>query len=169
MAGRRGTVVACFIVVAAVALASLIGGDEDQRVITETVTQTVAVPPPSEETGDATEPTLSREPLRAGEVLVSGNTVPKSLGPYNFEPGRYTFRFEQFSPDLPGLDFATDASSITVQLNREPRVAAPDSVLLVNSSQRTGDNQANLSGRYFVDVTSADYSYVLRFTPQGAP
>ena len=99
-------------------------------------------------------------------MLVTGNTAPKSFGPYRFEPGLYSFRYEQYAPELPGLDFAVEASNITVTLNRQPRKNAPDSALLVNSPQRTGDNIANLSGRYFIDVGTADHSYVVRLTPR---
>lgn len=140
-------------------------GGED-RVITETVTRTVATPPPPAQGSDGAKPTLSRDPLAKGEVLVTGNTAPKSFGPYRFEPGLYTFRYEQYSPELPGLDFAVEASNITVTLNRQPRKNAPDSAVLVNSPQRSGDNIANLSGRYFIDVGTADHSYVLRLTPR---
>ena len=68
-------------------------------------------------------------------------------------------------PSFPGLDFAVEASNITVTLNRQPQKNAPDSAVLVNSPQRTGDNIANLSGRYFIDVGTADHSYVVRLTP----
>jgi hypothetical protein len=146
---------------------AIAAGGEEPRVITQIVTRTVTLPPPERGSNQGTRPAISRAPLRRGEVLVTGDTAPKSFGPYDFEPGLYTFRFEQFAPELPGLDFATEASSITVSLDRQPRVTAPDSVLLVNSSQRTGDNQASLSGKYYVDVNSADHSYVLRFTPRG--
>jgi hypothetical protein len=133
-------------------------------VVTETVVQTVTAPPVPAETG-VRRPALSRPAVRKGEVLVSGDTAPKSLGPYGFEPGIYTFRFEQYAPELPDLDFRSESSSINVTLDRRPRKSAPDSLPLVNSAQRTGDNQVELSGRYYVDVTSADHSYVLRFTP----
>lgn len=146
------------------AVASVTAGCGQTRVVTDTVVQTVTAPAVPAETG-VRRPALTRPRVREGEVLVSGDTAPKSLGPYRFEPGTYTFRFEQYAPELPGLDFRTESSSINVTLDRSPRKSAPDSIPLVNSPRRTGDNQVQLSGRYYVDVASADHSYVLRFTP----
>jgi len=134
------------------------------HVLTQTVTQQVTAPQPPKDVGST--PGLLRQPRQKGEFLIQGNTAPKSLGPYDFEPDLYTFRFEQYAPGFRGIDFSTDASSITVALDRKPRVNAPDSQLLVNATQKQGDNVVYVSGRYFVDVTSADYSYVLRFTPR---
>ena len=136
----------------------------ETHVLTQTVTQQVTAPQPVKDVGST--PGLLREPPRKGEFVIQGNTSPKSFGPYDFEPGLYTFRFEQYAPQFSGIDFATDASSITVSLNRKPRLNAPDSQLLVNATQKQGDNVLYSTGKYFVDVTSADYSYVLRFTPR---
>jgi hypothetical protein len=152
------------VILSLVALLTL-AGCGSERIITQTVTRTVALPPPS--AGGNNGPTLAKQPPAAGEILVSGNTAPKTFGPYDFEPGTYTFRFQQYAPDQPGLDFSTDASPFAVSLNRRPRTTAPDSQLLVNSAAKEGDNIASITGRYYIDVTSADHSYVLRFTPRG--
>jgi hypothetical protein len=109
---------------------------------------------------------LSPKRVCAGEVLLTGDSAPKTLGPVELEAGIYKFQFEQFDPESPGLDFATEASPIAVQLNRKPRTPAADSQLIVNTARRSGENIINVSGRYYVDVTAADHSYVLRFTPQ---
>jgi hypothetical protein len=150
--------------VAAVAAGLALAGCGGERIITQTVTRTVATPPPSQAGGP--KPTLTRTAPGPGEVLVTGDTAPKTFGPYDFEPGTYTFQFEQFAPDSPGLDFSTEASPFAVSVNRKPRASAPDSQLLVNSAERRGDNIVNLSGKFYVDVTSADHSYVVRFTPR---
>ena len=149
-----------------VVLAVLLGlaGCGGDRIITQTVTRTVAIPPPSERATKA--PSLAAQAPGPGEILVNGNTAPKTFGPYDFEPGVYKFQYEQFAPDTPGLNFKTDASPLAVMINRKPRVTAADSQLIVNASERTGDNLVEISGRFYVDVTSADHSYVLRFTPQ---
>ena len=149
-----------------VSLAALLGlaGCGSERIITQTVTHTVALPPPGQAAKGAT---LAKQPPAAGEIVVSGNTSPKTFGPYDFEPGTYTFRFQQYAPGQPGFDFETDASPFAVSLNRRPRTSAPDSQLLVNSAAKDGDNIVSITGRYYIDVTSADHSYVLRFTPRG--
>src|SRR4051812_6082444 len=149
---------------ALLAAAIVVAGCGDERIVTQTVTRTVAIPPPDQRAG--AKPILSRKTPGPGEVLVSGNTAPKTFGPYEFEPGTYTFQFEQFAPETPGLDFSTEASPIAVSINRKPRTSAPDSQLLVNSAEKRGDNIVNLTGTFYVDVTSADHSYVLRFTPR---
>ncbi|MFL5884444.1 MAG: hypothetical protein ACJ77M_05190 [Thermoleophilaceae bacterium] len=145
-----------------IAVAAGLGACGSTHVLTQTVTQQVTAPQVPKDVGST--PGLLRQARRPGEILVQGNTSPKSFGPYDFEPGLYTFRFEQYAPGISGIDFATDASSITVALNRKPRVSAADSELLVNATQKQGDNNIYASGKYFVDVTSADYSYVLTFT-----
>jgi hypothetical protein len=142
-----------------------LAGCGGERIITQTVTRTVAVPTAVRSGG--AQPSLAKKAPGPGEVLVSGNTSPKTFGPYDFEPGTYTFQFQQTAPDAPGLDFTTDASPFAVSINRKPRTTAPDSQLLVNSAEARGDNIVSLTGRYYIDVTSADHSYVLRFTPRG--
>ena len=156
---RVAGVIVCLVAVAVLA------GCGSERIITQTVTRTVAIPPASKTAGKG--PSLASKPPGPGEVLVSGNTAPKTFGPFDFEPGTYTFQFEQYDPQDPGLDFSTDASPFAVSVNRKPRTSAPDSQLLVNSAEKNGDNIAALTGQYYIDVTSADHSYVLRFTPRG--
>jgi hypothetical protein len=148
---------------AGLALAAL-GGCGNERVVTQTVERMVTAP--AEPAGTDKAPALLKAPRRPGEILLTGNTSPKSFGPQEFETGIYTFRFEQYAPDLPGLDYATDASSITVSLDRKPRVPAADSVVLINSAQKKGESPIYVTGKYYVDVTSADQSYALRFTPR---
>jgi hypothetical protein len=152
-------------VIASVLAAVAIAGCGSERIITQTVTRTVAIPPPSKTGGKG--PSLAAKPPGPGEVLVSGNTAPKTFGPFDFEPGNYTFQFEQYDPQDRSLDFSTDASPFAVSVNRKPRTSAPDSQLLVNSAAKNGDNIAALTGQFYIDVTSADHSYVLRFTPRG--
>jgi hypothetical protein len=153
------------ITVAVLALAAVsVAGCGGERIITQTVTHTVTTPPASEVSAKG--PTLARQPAGPGEVVLTGDSAPKTLGPIDLEPGIYKFRFEQFAPDSPGLDFRTQASPIAVMLNRKPRVTAADSQLIINLAARSGENIVNATGKYYVDVTSADHSYVLRFTPE---
>ena len=154
---RRAT--AALALLAGCALAVSCGSDE--RVVTTTVVQTVTAPP-EETTGM---PDIGRRPAGKGEVVIRGDAAPKTHGPYDFEPGTYQFQFAQYAKGG-GVDFAAEASSFSAVVNRKPGTTAPDSQLLANVTARSGAGQINLSGKLFVEVQSADYAYVMRFTPQ---
>ncbi len=110
-------------------------------------------------------PALAAKPKRPGEILLRGSTSPKLFGPFTFGPGGYLFRFEQYDPNNPTRNFATESSSFLVSLESVPDEVTDPYQLLVNATQRTGSNQATVSGRLYVNV-NGDYSYVLRFTPR---
>jgi hypothetical protein len=141
-------------------------GDDGERVVTTTVVQTVAAPPLTSKPSEL--PEIGRSPAGKGEVVIRGDEAPKTYGPYDFEPGGYDFRFAQYAPGR-RVDFPTEASSFTVVVNRRRGRSGPDTQVLANVASRAGAGTVNLSGKLFVEVQSADYSYVMRFTPREAP
>ena len=146
---------------AAAALAATACGD-DERVVTTTVYRTVPAPALAAEPDI---PDIGRRPPAKGEVIIRGDAAPKTWGPYDFEPGTYEFRYAQYAPGRK-VDFRTESSSFAAIVNRQPGRTAPDSQQLVNSTSRAGFGNLNLSGKMYVEVQSADYSYVMRFTPR---
>jgi len=111
-------------------------------------------------------PALARKPKQAGEILLVGSIQGKIFGPSNFKPGGYLFRFEQYDPKQPNLNFSSEASSFVVSLESKPGEVDSPYQLLVNATQKTGTNQVYVSGKLYIDVSSASASYVLRFTPK---
>ena len=142
------------------------GCGTEQRVVTTTVYKTVTTPPPAP-AGDRV-PDIGRGPVRDGEVVIRGSEAPKTYGPYDFEPGAYDFRFAQYAPGR-DVDFRTDVSSFTAVVTRKPNRTAPDTQVLSNATTRAGAGSLTLAGKLFVEVQSADYSYVMRFSPRDAP
>ena len=149
---------AALALLAGVAFAVSCGGDE--RIVTTTVVQTVTAP--AEELPGM--PDIGERPAKKGEVVIRGDEAPRTYGPYDFEPGPYTFRFAQYVPGG-GVDFASEASSFSAIVNRKAGTQAPDSQILANVTARAGAGTVNLSGKLYVEVQSADYAYVMRFTP----
>ena len=133
---------------------------DDERVVTTTVVQTVTAP--AEELPGM--PDIGKRPAGKGEIVITGDEAPKTFGPYDFEPGPYTFRFAQYAPGG-GVDFQAEASSFSAIVNRKAGTQAPDSQVLANVTSRAGAGTVNLSGKLYVEVQSADHAYVMRFTP----
>lgn len=107
-------------------------------------------------------PELSRRPARAGEIVVRGEASPKAHGPLTFG-GRYVVRFEQYAPEDPRLDFASQVP-FTASLTRregDPRGATE----LFTSAVGSGRRELTIRGRLYVDVSFGDFPYVIRFTP----
>jgi hypothetical protein len=114
-------------------------------------------------TADATLPALARRPAAAGEIVVRGEASPQTHGPYVFD-GRYLVRFEQYAPEDPKLDFASQ-TPFTAMLT--PRRGDPRGAIdLFQAATRHGRRELTIRGRYFVDVSFGDYPYVIRFTPR---
>ena len=108
--------------------------------------------------------TLDDEPERPGEIIVSGQG-PRVHGPYNFSPGGYTVRWEQWDPEARVLDFRREARSFVASLESKPDEVDEPYQLLAHATKQAGSNSVTTSGRLYVNV-SADYAYVLRFTPK---
>jgi uncharacterized lipoprotein NlpE involved in copper resistance len=106
---------------------------------------------------------LLAAPKRPGEVIVRGEASPESHGPFTFD-GRYKVRFEQFAPEDPNVDFATQTTFVaTADKNAEED--GPGSVKLFHAARRTSGKTVTLHGRLFVDVSFGDFPYAIRFTP----
>jgi hypothetical protein len=106
---------------------------------------------------------LLEAPKRSGEVIVRGDLSPASHGPYAFD-GRYVARFEQFAPEDPNLDFATQTAFVAT-LDRRAEQDGPGSVKLFEAAARTSRRTLTLHGRLYVDVSFGDFPYAIRFTP----
>jgi hypothetical protein len=105
-------------------------------------------------------PELARAPKAAGEVVLRGESSPKTTAPIAFD-GRYRVRFQQYAPEDPKMGFA-DQTTFVVDL--EP-VAGGPAVKLFHAAAADGERKVRLSGRYAVDVSFGDFPYVIRFTP----
>lgn len=111
----------------------------------------------------ATLPDLARRPPAPGEIVVRGEASPATHGPYTFS-GRYLVRFEQYAPEDPNLDFATQ-TPFSAALAR--RAGDPvGAVELFEDAARSGRRELAINGRYLVDVSFGDFPYVVRFTPR---
>jgi hypothetical protein len=106
---------------------------------------------------------LLQAPKRPGEVIVRGDLSPASHGPYAFD-GRYVARFEQFAPEDPNLDFASQTAFVAT-LDRRAEQDGPGSVKLFEAAARTRRRTLALHGRLYVDVSFGDFPYAIRFTP----
>jgi hypothetical protein len=106
---------------------------------------------------------LLQAPKRAGEIIVRGDLSPASHGPYDFD-GRYVVRFEQFAPEDPNVDFASQTAFVAT-LDREAEVERSDTVKLFRTARKTGRRTVTLHGRLYVDVSFGDFPYAIRFTP----
>jgi hypothetical protein len=107
---------------------------------------------------------LLQAPKRPGEIIVRGDVSPASHGPFAFD-GRYLARFEQFAPEDPNVDFATQTAFVATA---DRHAEAPDTgaIRLFRATARTGRRTLSLHGRLFVDVSFGDFPYVIRFTPE---
>jgi hypothetical protein len=113
--------------------------------------------------GDAAlegDPALARAPRRAGEIVLRADASPRTHGPIALD-GRYTVRFEQYAPEDPRLDFATQTAFVAGLRTPSGHPAAP----LFRAARSTGTKTMTLHGRYLVDVSFGDFPYVLRFSP----
>ena len=115
-----------------------------------------ADPPPSA----AARPALLREATGAGEVVVRGETSPKTAGPYPLH-GTYNVRFQQYAPEAPETDF-TSQTPFVVDLERSPGTPA---MHVFKDAAETGRSTVTVDGRMYVDVSFGDFPFVIRFTP----
>jgi hypothetical protein len=108
-------------------------------------------------------PALATRPAAQDEIVVRGESSPRTDGPYMFD-GRYLVRFEQWAPEDPKLDFSsqTPFSAALQRRDGDPRGATK----LFQSAARTGRRSIAIHGRYFVDISFGDFPYVVRFTPR---
>lgn len=113
-------------------------------------------------TGEA-RPAIGRSAARKDEILVRGDASPKTHGPFRFH-GRYLVRFEQYAPEDPKLDFASQTpftASLTPRRG-DPRGATKLFADAIGKKRR----ELTVGGRYYVDVSFGDFPYVIRFTPR---
>jgi hypothetical protein len=138
-----------FLLIATAALAGC--GSDDGASSTATTT---AAPPPA----------LARRPPAPGEIVVRGEASPATQGPYTFN-GRYVVRFQQYAPEDPKLDFASQTPFTASLVRRADDPAG--AVKLFEAAAPSGRRELTLRGRQLVDVSFGDFPYVLRFTPRG--
>jgi hypothetical protein len=108
-------------------------------------------------------PELARRPAAQGEIVVRGDASPSTRGPYAFS-GRYLVRFEQYAPEDPKLDFASQTPLSAGLTRREGDETG--AVKLFEAAARSGRRELTIRGRYFVDVSFGDSPFVIRFTPR---
>lgn len=96
-------------------------------------------------------------------MIVRGDASPASHGPFAFD-GRYRVRFQQYAPEDPKVDFASQTSFVAA-LDRSAERNGPGTRRLFRVARRTGSRTLTLHGRLFVDVSFGDFPYVIRFTP----
>ncbi len=99
--------------------------------------------------------------LRRGETLIQGERA-RVYGPFTFKRPGYLFRFRQYDPANPRRDFRHGAR-LVVSLQSRPGSGTRQ--LLVKTTQPRGRARVRLSGALYVNVSSAESSYILRFTP----
>ena len=138
-----------FLLIASAALAGC--GSDSGSSSTATTATTAALPP------------LARRPPAPGEIVVRGEASPATHGPYTFS-GRYLVRFQQYAPEDPKLDFASQTPFSAALSRREGDPAG--AVKLFEAADRTGRRELTIRGRYVVDVSFGDFPYVIRFTPR---
>lgn len=109
-------------------------------------------------------PALARRPPARGEIVVRGEASPATHGPYSFS-GRYLLRFQQYAPEDPKLDFAsqTPFTASLVRHEGDPTGA----VKLFEAAAPSERRELTIRGRYVVEVSFGDFPYVVRFTPRG--
>ena len=105
-------------------------------------------------------PALLRAPRQPGEVIVQGETSPKTAGPFAFD-GRYRVAFQQYAPEAPHMDFGAQTAFV-VDLERSPGIP---SIHLFEAARRSGRRTLSLDGTLYVDVSFGDFPFVVRFTP----
>jgi hypothetical protein len=116
--------------------------------------------------GKPAAPRLATTPKRPGEIIVKGRGTGVR-GPFRFRPAPYVVRFVQYAPEAPSINFRTESSSFVAQLGRRPGEITATNVPLFNDTSARGKSiVSSAGGRYYVDVSSADHSYVIRLTPR---
>lgn len=110
-------------------------------------------------------PALATRPPAAGEIVVRGESSPRTHGPYTFD-GSYLVRFEQYAPEDAQLDF-TAQTPFSAALARRAGDARGATKLFEAAAQR-GRRTLAIRGRQLVEVSFGDFPYVLRFTPRRA-
>jgi hypothetical protein len=109
-------------------------------------------------------PALVRRPPAAGEIVVRGDASPATHGPYTFS-GRYLVRFQQYAPEDPKLDFASQTPfSLSLVRNEGDPAGA---IKLFEAAAPSGRRELTIRGRYVVEVSFGDFPYVIRFRPRG--
>jgi hypothetical protein len=138
-----------FLLIAVAALAGC--GSDDGSSSTATTATTAALPP------------LASRPPAPGEIVIRGEASPATHGPYTFS-GRYLVRFQQYAPEDPKLDFAsqTPFSTSLVRHEGDPTGA----IKLFEAAAPSGRRELTIRGRYYVEVSFGDFPYVVRFTPR---
>jgi hypothetical protein len=107
---------------------------------------------------------LAADNVRPSEIIIKQSGTA-NLGPYHFKQGIYRVRFQQWVSSGE-RNFATEASSLVVQLDRKPAVIDAETVSVFSATQERGSTQVTIpGGHFYVDVSSEDYGVVLRFTP----
>jgi hypothetical protein len=139
-----------FLLIAAVPLAGC-GSDSGSSGNATTTATTAALP------------ALAARPPAADEIVVRGEASPATKGPYTFN-GRYLVRFQQYAPEDPKLDFASQ-TPLTASLVRHEGDAA-GAVKLFEAAAPSGRRELTIRGRYYVEASFGDFPYVLRFTPR---
>jgi hypothetical protein len=105
-------------------------------------------------------PALLRAPRQPGEVIVAGETSPKTAGPFAFR-GRYRVAFQQYAPEASDTDFGAQTAFV-VDLERSQGIP---SIHLFQAARRSGRRTLSLDARLYVDVSFGDFPFVVRFTP----
>ena len=123
------------------------------------------------DTSGALLPGVTVEASSPALIEKTRSAVTNGAGQYsivNLPPGIYTVKFEQFDPDNPSNEFRySTSSSFIVFLDRKPGVMDAESQFIFHNFGRNGETQKTLpGGPFYVDVTNADHSYVVRLTPQ---
>jgi hypothetical protein len=136
-----------------IALAALAGcGSDSGSSSTTTTATTTAVPP------------LARRTPAPGEIVVRGEVSPATHGPYTFS-GRYLVRFQQYAPEDPKLDFASQTPFTASLVRREGDPTG--AIKLFEAAAASGHRELTIRGRYSVEASFGDFPYVVRITPRG--
>jgi len=119
--------------------------------------------PPREPAATDSLPKLASSAAKAGERLFTGQSSPRTHGPFELD-GTYLVRFEQFAPEDPSLDFSQQTPfAATLQRRRGDDRGA---VKLFSAADESGRRKLTIRGRYVLDVSFGDFPYALRFTPR---
>jgi hypothetical protein len=135
-----------------IALAALAGCGSDSASSSTTTATAAALPP------------LARRTPAPGEIVVRGDASPATHGPYRFS-GRYLVRFQQYAPEDPKLDFASQTPFTASLVRREGDPTG--AIKLFEAAAASGRRELTIRGRHYVEVSFGDFPYVLRFAPRG--
>jgi hypothetical protein len=94
--------------------------------------------------------------LKPGEILIQGQRREKFSGPYTFEAGGYSFRFQRLG----------DSGRLAVSLQSQRGSKQKPYELLVDTDRATGKRSVTVKGERYVHISSSADGYVLRFTPK---